>query len=121
VRHFLKDPVPSELIDHLLKAVSSAAPSAVNQQAYRFYVVTSRPLIQDLAAKILLSLVQHGFDTNACLWLSLSLAVFSCPKNQNEQEKKTKKISSSLDLCALQSNSSQARPRTTLCSTRRRS
>jgi nitroreductase len=49
IRHYTDRPVEKEKITQILKA-AMAAPSACNQQPWRFYVVTDRETIATLAA-----------------------------------------------------------------------
>lgn len=44
----------------------NSSPSSVNQQAYHFYVINDKAIINELAAKSLESLVSHGFNVSQC-------------------------------------------------------
>lgn len=52
----------------ILRAAATGSPSAVNQQAYKFYVVYNKAILHAIADKALAALVRQGFDIPACLF-----------------------------------------------------
>lgn len=67
VRHFLKEPVPSEVLETACRAAMSA-PSACNKQMWRFVVITKR---EDLDALV-------GFLPNAKMLSQAGAAILVC-------------------------------------------
>ena len=59
----------AQIMQQIIRAASMASPSAVNQQAYRFYVLYNKTILRRIADKALAALVQRGFDIPACLFL----------------------------------------------------
>ena len=55
-----------KLLDLILNTAINSSPSAVNQQAYHFYIVNDKALINEFATKSLESLVSHGFNVGQC-------------------------------------------------------
>ena len=53
----------------ILRTAATGSPSAVNQQAYKFYVMYNKAILHAIADKALAALVRQGFDIPACLSL----------------------------------------------------
>ena len=65
-----------QVMNKIIHTATMASPSAVNQQAYRFYVVYNKAVLHSIADKALAALMKQGFDIPACLcfrFLRLSL------------------------------------------------
>ena len=61
----------------IIRAAATGSPSAVNQQAYKFYVVYNKSILHAIADKALAALVRQGFDIPACLCCPFFPSFFS--------------------------------------------
>lgn len=75
IRSYLDKPVPKELIDQLLDA-GRMAPSAINKQPWKFYVVTNKSFLNELSAETSKAAAKHFHLAFASGLLKATDAIF---------------------------------------------
>ena len=73
-----------QIMKEIIRAAATGSPSAVNQQAYKFYVVYNKSILHAIADKALAALVRQGFDIPACLCRLFSMFFSHSPINKRQ-------------------------------------